>query len=204
MLSAFESIMSRSRDGYRRRGVIALAAAAVAGVAVFLSVLTTSTPAAAAAVEPQAMSAATKEPTRARPKVKVTISRGQLNVLGTAGSDRITLRLKPGDTSRVQVSVGGNGPAEFTFKRTAINRIVVHGAAGADALSINESFGAFTGSEATSLFGDNGNDLLRGGSAAERLFGGKGNDSIDAKRGNDLIEGGAGQRPGRLHRIERR
>ena len=113
MLSAFETITSRRRDGYRRRGVIALAAAAVAGVAVFLSVLTTSTPAAAAAVEPQAMSAATKEPTRARPKVKVTISRGQLNVLGTAGSDRITLRLKPGDTSRVQVSVGGNGPAEF-------------------------------------------------------------------------------------------
>ena len=58
--------------------------------------------------------------------------------------------------------------------------------------SINERFGVFTNTEATSLFGDTGNDLLRGGSAAERLFGGIGNDTIDGKRGNDLIEGGAG------------
>ncbi len=59
-------------------------------------------------------------------------------------SDRITLRLKPGNKSRLQVDVGANGSAEFTFKRSAFNRIVVHGAAGADALSINESFGVFT------------------------------------------------------------
>ncbi len=90
------------------------------------------------------------------------------------------------------MDAGGNGSAEFTFKRSAFNRIVVHGASGADALSINESYGVFTGSEATSLFGDTGNDLLRGGSGAERLFGGIGNDTIDGKRGNDLIEGGAG------------
>ena len=70
------------------------------------------------------------------------------------------------------MDVGANGSAEFTFKRSAFNRIVVHGASGADALSINESYGVFTGSEATSLFGDTGNDLLRSGSAAERLFGG--------------------------------
>ena len=139
-----------------------------------------------------------KPPTKAakhakqKPKVKAGIRRGQLNVLGTAGNDRITLRLKPGNKSRLQVDVGGNGSAEFTFKRSAFNRIVVHGASGADALSINESYGVFTGSEATSLFGDTGNDLLRSGSAAERLFGGIGNDTIDGKRGNDLIEGGAG------------
>ena len=90
------------------------------------------------------------------------------------------------------MDVGSNGSAEFTFKRSAFTRIVVHGASGADALSINESYGVFTGSEATSLFGDNGNDLLLGGSAAERLFGGSGNDRIDGKRGSDLIEGGAG------------
>ena len=113
-------------------------------------------------------------------------------VLGTANSDKITLRLKPGNKSRLQVDVGGNGSAEFTFKRSAFNRIVVHGASGADMLSINERYGVFTDSEATSLLGDTGNDVLHGGSAAERLFGGIGNDTIDGKRGNDLIEGGTG------------
>src|SRR5215204_3127612 len=97
-----------------------------------------------------------------------------------------------GKKPRLQVDVGSNGSAEFTFKRSAFNRIVVRGAAGADTLSINERYGVFTNTEATSLFGDTGNDVLRGGSAAERLFGGIGNDTIDGKRGNDLIEGGAG------------
>jgi Ca2+-binding RTX toxin-like protein len=127
-----------------------------------------------------------------KPKVKASIHRGQLSVLGTAKSERIALRLKPGSKSRLQVDVGANGSADFTFKRSAFNRIVVHGASGADALSVNENFGAFTGSEATSIFGDAGNDQLRAGSEAERLFGGLGNDTVDGKRGNDLIEGAAG------------
>jgi Ca2+-binding RTX toxin-like protein len=187
--SAFEFIKSRRRDGDGRRGAIVLAAA----LAVFLAALMSSSSSAYGAPEakPPPKKAATK-PTKTKPKVKASIRRGQLNVLGTAANNRITLRLKPGNKSRLQVDVGGNGSAEFTFRRSAFNRIVVRGAAGADALSINESHGVFTGSEATSLFGDTGNDLLRGGSAAERLFGGIGNDTIEGKRGKDLIEGGAG------------
>jgi len=183
--SAFEFITSRRRDGDGRRGAIVLGAA----LAVFVAALVFSSTSAYGVPEakPPPAKAAKK-----KPKVEAGIRRGQLNVLGTAGNDRITLRLKLGNRSRLQVDVGGNGSAEFTFKRSAFNRIVVHGAAGADALSIDESYGAFTGSEATSLFGDSGNDLLRGGSAAERLFGGTENDTIDGKRGNDLIEGGAG------------
>jgi Ca2+-binding RTX toxin-like protein len=183
--SAFESISSRKRDGDGRRGAIVLAAA----LALFVTALVFSSTSAYGVPE------AKPPPARAakkKPKVEAGIRRGQLNVLGTAGHDRITLRLKPGNTSRLQVDVGGNGSAEFTFTRAAFNRIVVHGAAGADALSIDESYGAFTGSEATSLVGDSGNDLLRGGTAAERLFGGPENDTIDGKRGSDLIEGGAG------------
>jgi len=133
-----------------------------------------------------------KKPATKQQKVEAGIRRGQLNILGTAKSEKITLRLKPRDRSRLQVDVGGNGSAEFTFNRSAFSRIVVHGASGADALSIDERFGVFTNRAATSLFGDAGNDLLRSGSAAERLFGGIGNDTIDGKRGNDLIEGGAG------------
>jgi Ca2+-binding RTX toxin-like protein len=188
---AFESIMSRRRAGGGRRGAIVF----VAALAVFLIALmffialtfSSSSAYGAPEVKPPPQKAAKK-----KPKVKASIRRGQLNVLGTAGNNRITLRLKPGNRSRLQVDAGSNGSAEFTFKRKAFNRIVVHAGSGADALSVNERFGVFTNTEATSLFGDTGNDLLRSGSAAERLFGGIGNDTIDGKRGNDLIEGGAG------------
>jgi Ca2+-binding RTX toxin-like protein len=189
--SAFEFVISKRRAGNGRRGAIVLTAALavfLAALALILTLMFSSSSAYGAleANPPPANAATTK------PKVKAGIRRGQLNVLGTARSDKITLRLKPGNKSRLQVDVGGNGSAEFTFKRAAFKRIVVRGASGADALSINERFGVFTGSEATRLFGNSGNDLLRSGSAAERLFGGSGKDTIDGKRGNDLIEGGAG------------
>jgi Ca2+-binding RTX toxin-like protein len=185
--SAIESIMSRRRDGNGRRGVIVLVTALLA--LVFVAALAFSSGSSYGATAAKPATQAAKKP---KPKVKASIRRGQLNVLGTAGNNRITLRLKPDNKSRLQVDAGSNGSAEFTFKRSAFKRIVVRGASGADALSINERFGVFTNTEATSLFGDTGNDLLRSGIPAERLFGGIGNDTIDGKRGNDLIEGGAG------------
>jgi len=188
--STFESIISKRRDGDGRRGAIVLAAA----LALFLAALVFSSSSANGAPEakPPPRDAAEKTSTKTKPKVEAGIRRGQLNVLGTAKSDKITLRLKPGNKSRLQVDVGGNGSAEFTFKRSAFNRIVVRGASGADALSINERFGVFTNTEATRLFGDTGNDRLRSGSAAERLFGGSGNDSIDGNGGADAALMGAG------------
>jgi Ca2+-binding RTX toxin-like protein len=189
--SAFEFIRRARRAGDGRRQANVLVAATLGMFVAVFVMFSSSSAYAAPEAKPPFKKAAKTKPTK-KPKVKAGIRRRQLNVNGTAKSERITLRLKPGDKSRLQVDIGANGSAEFTFKRSAFNRIVVHGASGADALSINERFGVFTGSEATSLFGDAGNDLLRGGSAAERLFGGVGNDTIDGKRGNDLIEGGAG------------
>jgi Ca2+-binding RTX toxin-like protein len=182
--SVFESIMSRRLGGDGRYAPIVL----VATLGVFVAlVLSTSLAYGAPDAKKPPTKAAKKEP-----KVEASIRRGQLEVRGTARSERIALQLKPGNKSRLQVDVGANGSAEFTFNRSAFNRIVGHGAAGADALSINESFGVFANTEATSLLGDTGNDLLRGGAAGERLFGGIGNDTIDGKRGRDLIEGGTG------------
>jgi Ca2+-binding RTX toxin-like protein len=152
VLPTFEFIMSTRSDGDGRRGATVFAAAlAILAAVMFWS------PSASGA--PEAL------------KVGASIRSGQLNVVGTPRSDRITLRLKPGNKSRLQVDVGGNGSAEFTFRRSAFKRIVVRGAAGADTLSIDESHGAFTGSEATSLFGDTGNDLVvfNGSKAAERF-----------------------------------
>jgi Ca2+-binding RTX toxin-like protein len=158
--------MSRRRDGDGRRGVIVLGAALL----IFVAVLTFSSSSSYGATEAKPPKQAAKKPAK-KPKVKASIRRGQLNVLGTKGNDRITLRLKPGDRSRLQVDVGSNGSADFTFKRKAFNRIVAHAGTGADALSVNESFGVFVNTEATTLFGDAGSDLVvgKGSSAAERF-----------------------------------
>ena len=114
---------------------------------------------------------ATPNKAKKKPKVKASIYRGQLNVLGTARNDRITLRLKPGNPSRLQVDVGGNGYTEFTFRRSRFSRIVVHAGAGSDALSVDESYGVFVNTEATTLFGDRGSDVVvgKGSNAAERF-----------------------------------
>ncbi len=164
MQSAFEFITSRSRDGDRRRGAVVL----VAALAVVLVALTFSTSSAyGGPAKPSTKAANTKQ----KPKVKAFIHRGQLNVLGTAANDKITLRLKPGNQSRLQVDVGSNGSAEFTFKRSAFRRIVVHARPGSDAITVDESHGVFTSTEATSLFGDAGSDLVvgKGSNAAEKF-----------------------------------
>jgi Ca2+-binding RTX toxin-like protein len=150
--------MSKRHDGDGRRGVIALAAALLV---FFVALALTSSPS----------YGATPKAAKKKPKVKASIYRGQLNVLGTARNDRITLRLKPRVPSRLQVDVGGNGVAEFTFRRSRFNRIVVHAGAGSDALAVDETYGVFVNTEATRLFGDAGSDLAssKGSRAAERF-----------------------------------
>ena len=139
----------------------------VAALLVFLVALAlSSSPSYGASPKPPKKAA--KKP---KPKVKASVHRGQLNVLGTARGDRITLRLKRGNTSRLQVDVGGNGSAEFTFKRSRFNRIIVHAGSGGDTLSVDESYGVFVNREATTLFGDGGSDVVvgNGSNAAERF-----------------------------------
>ena len=113
--------MSRRRDGNGRGGVIVL----VAALLVFVAALAFSADSSYGATAAKPPKQAAKKPTK-KPKVSASIRRGQLNVLGTKGNDKITLRLKPGEKSRLQVDAGSNGSADFTFKRKAFNRIVVH------------------------------------------------------------------------------
>jgi Ca2+-binding RTX toxin-like protein len=158
----FSSSRTSSRDGRREVSVLVATLVALLATVVFAS-----PPAYAAAREAKGplKIAATKQ------KVTAAIRRSQLNVLGTTKNDTITLRLKPGNKSRLQVDVDGHGSAEFTFKRSAFSRIVVHGLRGGDTMTIDESSGVFTNTEATSLFGDAGNDLVveKGSNGAERF-----------------------------------
>ena len=145
-VSAFLS--NQRQKGDVRRGVIAFV---VALFVFFVALALSSSPSYGASPKPPKKAAK-----KAKPKVKAFVHRGQLNVLGTTRGDRITLRLKRGNTSRLQVDVGGNGSAEFTFNRSRFNRIIVHAGSGSDTLSVDESYGVFVNREATTLFGDGG------------------------------------------------
>ncbi len=115
-----------------------------------------------------------------------------LTIKGTDANDKIALRLQAGQPGILQVDVGDDGSADFSFGRDRIAKIAVDARAGDDLVRIDESNGVFTDSIATTLDGRDGNDNLAGGSGAEMLLGGDGNDSIDGNRGNDLALLGAG------------
>ena len=62
----------------------------------------------------------------------------------------------------------------------------VHGYSG------NDTLDASTLSDAIFLFGERGNDMLRGGAGNDTLIGGPGNDTLSGGAGNDWLSGGAG------------
>src|SRR4051794_5672626 len=117
---------------------------------------------------------------------------GTLIVKGSRAGDRIALRLQAGRPDLLQVDVGDDGAADFTFQRSRIARIAVYGRAGDDALRMDESNGAFTDTIPTTIDGGDGNDALAGGSGVEQLRGGRGDDVIDGNKGSDVAFMGAG------------
>jgi predicted lipoprotein with Yx(FWY)xxD motif len=117
---------------------------------------------------------------------------GLLTVEGTEASEKIALRLRAGDPGILEIDVGDDGSADFSFKREKIAKIAVDARAGDDLVRIDESNGAFTDSIPTTLDGGAGNDVIAGGKGIETLLGGYGNDSIDGNGGNDLALLGAG------------
>src|SRR6266540_5662614 len=121
------------------------------------------------------------------PKLK----HGVLTIKGSNQSDEIALRLQAGDPSTLQVDVGDDGSADFSFERNRVAKINVDARAGDDQVRVDESNGVFTDTIPTTIDGGDGNDNLAGGSGAETLFGGDGNDSIDGNRGNDVAFLGA-------------
>jgi Ca2+-binding RTX toxin-like protein len=122
------------------------------------------------------------------PKLK----HGVLTIEGTKAGDKIALRLQAGYPGILQVDVGDDGSADFSFDRTRVAAIAVDAGAGDDLVRIDESNGAFTDTIATTLDGGAGDDTIAGGKGIESLRGGGGNDTLDGNGGNDLALLGAG------------
>jgi Ca2+-binding RTX toxin-like protein len=117
---------------------------------------------------------------------------GILSIEGTVAADKLALRLKAGDAQTLQVDVGDNGSADFSFDRKKIAKIDVRTGNGDDSVRIDESNGVFTDSIPTTIDGGPGNDTIAGGSGNELLIGGDGNDVIDGNKGSDTALLGAG------------
>jgi hypothetical protein len=123
---------------------------------------------------------------------KPKLRRGLLTIEGTNAADKIALRLQAGYSGILQVDVGDDGSADFSFDRNEVRAAVILARAGDDSVRIDESNGTFTNLIPTLIVGGDGNDNLVGGSGAETLIGGDGNDTIDGNGGNDRSALGAG------------
>ena len=156
--------------------------------AVAAGLITGGLAASAQAHTPNAAHAHYRPPSR----VSVQVKHRTLTITGTAGNDKLALRLRAGDPRRLQVDVGDDGRADFTVERHRVERIVVNAGDGNDQVRIDESNGAFTTTTPTQINGEAGDDTLLGGSGAEEVNGGDGNDLVDGNGGGDRITLGSG------------
>ncbi len=126
------------------------------------------------------------------PGVSAELDNGTLHVYGGDRPNAVSLRLKQGDSSRLQVDAGDNGSADFSFARTDVDAISIRMGNGRDHVRIDDSNGSFTDSIPTTIAGGNGDDTLEGGQGVEVFRGGNGDDFVDGGKGNDRADLGRG------------
>jgi hypothetical protein len=109
--------------------------------------------------------------------------RTSLAVGGTIGDDEI--RFLPAGMKQSAVEVTVNGVSLGVFEPT--DRLISYGQEGDDDIQVAGSINL-----AAWLYGDDGNDRLKGGAGPDALFGGPGDDHINGGGGRDLAVGGRG------------
>jgi hypothetical protein len=132
-----------------------------------------------------AIAASIAMPVAASPSVKAKIYEGTLRISGSQLADQITLRLSALDPNELQVDVGDDGSADFTFDRGTFEAVDVEAGNGDDTVRIDDVNGSFAATEATRIDGENGDDRLIGGSGTQVFVGGRGNDFVDGNQGAD-------------------
>lgn len=112
---------------------------------------------------------AADEAMAASARVQAQVHAGTLEITGTAAADDIALRLQPGAPTTLQVDVGGDGTADFSFDTSTFTAISAQAGSGAD--TITGSNGLAPLGQLT-IDGGRGNDTLLGGDGADVLIGG--------------------------------
>jgi hypothetical protein len=111
---------------------------------------------------------------------------GVLHVGGTSGDDVIKFYPKgKSSSSDATVRVKVNGVNQGTF--TGVQAIVAHGLEGNDVIKMAGSIRV-----PATLYGDAGNDRLKGAKGADVLVGGDGDDHLNGHKGGDIVIGGNG------------
>jgi Ca2+-binding RTX toxin-like protein len=118
-------------------------------------------------------------------KIKAGVTNRTLVVTGSTVSDNISLRLRASDPTTLEV-VDVTKAVVLGFNRNDFESITVNALEGPDTVTVDDSGGIFTDTEATTIDGGAGNDSLSGGFGAEQFFGGPGADFVRGGRGNDV------------------
>src|SRR6266542_5746638 len=88
---------------------------------------------AAAAVKGHKASHRLENPKFKHPKLK----HGELTIVGTEASDKIALRLQTGQPGVLQVDVGDDGSADFSFARARVDTMLFNGANAAEQVDLS-------------------------------------------------------------------
>ena len=120
------------------------------------------------------------------------VTRGLLAITGNGDASKLVLRLRAATPTTLDVDVGDNGTADFSFDRSKFDRILIDAKGGDDIIRMDETLGAFTHEEMITVLAGAGNDTITGGIGAETLNGGAGNDVISPGRGTDVVFMGDG------------
>jgi len=121
---------------------------------------------------------------------KAKVKKEILFLDGRDDSARLALRLQT--STILDVDVGDDGSADFSFDRSKFAQIIIDGGGGDDFIRMDESRGPFTEEERVTIIGGNGNDTLVGGIGVEAFFGGPGDDLVTPGPGDDVVSLGDG------------
>jgi Ca2+-binding RTX toxin-like protein len=90
----------------------------------------------------------------------VHVANGTLTISGTNASERVAVRLKQGAPGTIQVDLGANGSVDRSVARNRFTKIQILMGGGADAVTLDESKGAFWNTEQTRVHDGAGSDTL--------------------------------------------
>ncbi|MDX2197794.1 MAG: calcium-binding protein [Phycisphaerae bacterium] len=124
--------------------------------------------------------------------LSLSIYNGCLEIYGSDAPMNLALRLRAGAPNQLEIDLGDDGVADYSFDRSLFNCIRIDARGGDDFIRIDEVNGAFTNTQITTIYGGDGNDHLLGGSGAETFDGGYGDDFIDGQQGADVAYLGDG------------